>query len=1004
MKNLLFTGNPATGKTFLARAAAYYLCYEKLNIDSLQSKDIYKDWDKIEDFICSERCEFIQVHPSMTYEDIVYGIDIKATGTMTVDYVEKRIKKLCDRAGTTEELCAVIFDDISRVDAGALLGNLIYAMEFRNESVPLSDGSTLCIPDNVIIILTECRNFHAGHLDYALRRRMDYVAELKSDRDVLEKYYDTVNANAGRIIIDIFDSIKDFITTNAAPGIPDVADKYMFGHGMFMVERTGTAYFVLDKFKQKMMYQIFPFINNLSSLGILRGNIEVYEKALESKLNTGISSLNRISDIRKVMVNSGERVEPYSLEDTISYYETEIIANRCSDYKGLLESVIDAIVLNGVFPCDIATDSLLFNIEVASVPSKSVPVAYASYLVKMNDAPSFYYETAVKGKDRRNPHAYYSTRPGNVGRWAERTDVAAYEISYTDGSPSDTYLPLNGLRLHTFTVNNVCKDNNPAEIYGAVYRLLLYYLKLYEMNISLVKGHSKVYGDLNALIHLEIKYPFMILAERKANEDYGDCYGMSFVYSGGFLAEVELDQFNHTRMQMGLMSEHFSYQLLDGESLIAPEVMMSFSANGLSKLSHNFQKCIGEHICRGKYKNEIRPILVNSWEASYFDISKDSIIGLSKDAAELGVEMLVMDDGWFGKRDDDNSGLGDWVVNESKLGCTLAELVHEVNDQGIKFGIWIEPEMVNEDSDLYRKHPDWALVMPGRKPVRSRNQLVLDFSRREVVDYIFEQICNVIDTANIEYIKWDMNRSITSVYSHSSNYQGKVYYDYVIGVYDFLERLISKYPNILIEGCSGGGGRFDAGMLYYTPQIWCSDNTDAIDRTRIQYGTSFGYPVSTVGSHVSAVPNHQTGRTVSIDTRGVVAMSGTFGYELDFGKLSDADKAAIKNQVVEFKKNAKLIQNGLYYRLSNPFEDSYAAWEMISDNLEEVLVNIVMLETHGNMQPVFVRLKGLETGAMYEDAATKKVYPSEVLMHIGLPFMPEMGEYKSTQINLLRLN
>ena len=498
--------------------------------------------------------------------------------------------------------------------------------------------------------------------------------------------------------------------------------------------------------------------------------------------------------------------------------------------------------------------------------------------------------------------------------------------------------------------------------------------------------------------------PFMILAERKANEDYGDCYGMSFVYSGGFLAEVELDQFNHTRMQMGLMSEHFSYQLLDGESLIAPEVMMSFSANGLSKLSHNFQKCIGEHICRGKYKNEIRPILVNSWEASYFDISKDSIIGLSKDAAELGVEMLVMDDGWFGKRDDDNSGLGDWVVNESKLGCTLAELVHEVNDQGIKFGIRIEPEMVNEDSDLYRKHPDWALVMPGRKPVRSRNQLVLDFSRREVVDYIFEQICNVIDTANIEYIKWDMNRSITSVYSHSSNYQGKVYYDYVIGVYDFLERLISKYPNILIEGCSGGGGRFDAGMLYYTPQIWCSDNTDAIDRTRIQYGTSFGYPVSTVGSHVSAVPNHQTGRTVSIDTRGVVAMSGTFGYELDFGKLSDADKAAIKNQVVEFKKNAKLIQNGLYYRLSNPFEDSYAAWEMISDNLEEVLVNIVMLETHGNMQPVFVRLKGLETGAMYEDAATKKVYPSEVLMHIGLPFMPEMGEYKSTQINLLRLN
>ena len=506
MKNLLFTGNPATGKTFLSRAAAYYLCYEKLNIDSLQSKYIHKDLDRIENFIDSDRCEFIQVHPSMTYEDIVYGIDIKATDTITVDYVEKRIKKLCDRARDTEELYAIIFDDISRVDAGALLGNLIYAMEFRNEAVPLSDGVTLCIPDNIVFILTECRNFHAGHLDYALRRRMDYVAELKSDRNVIERYYNSVNANAGRIIIDIFDSIKDFITANAAPGISDVLDKYMPGHGMFMVERIGTAYFVLDKFKQKMIYQIFPFINNLSSLGILRGNIETYEKALKSKLNTGISELNRISDIRKVMINSGERVEPYSLEDTIRYYKTEIIANRCSDYKGILESVIDAIVLNGVLPRDISTDSLLFNIDVASVPSKSVPVAYASYLVKLNDAPSFYYETAVRGKDRRNPHAYYSTRPGNVGRWAARKDVAAYEVTYTDGSPSDTYIPLNGLRLHTFTVNNVCKVDNPAEIYGAVYRLLLYYLKLYEMNISLVKGHSETYADLDALIQLEIKY------------------------------------------------------------------------------------------------------------------------------------------------------------------------------------------------------------------------------------------------------------------------------------------------------------------------------------------------------------------------------------------------------------------------------------------------------------------------------------------------------------------
>ncbi len=506
MKNLLFTGNPATGKTFLARAAAYYLCHEKSNIDILQSRDIYEDLDKIEAFISSDRCEFIQVHPSMTYEDIVYGIEIKATGSMTVDYVEKRIKKLCDKAKLSEDGFAVIFDDISRIDASTLLGNLIYAMEFRNESVTLPDESELCIPGNVILIFTECGEFHLSNLDYALRRRMDYVVELKSDKTIIEKYYNAVNANAGRIITDIFESIKEFLASNASPGIPDVAEKFMPGHGLFMVDRTGTSYFVLDKFKQKMIYQIFPFLNNLSSMGIISGNIESFEQTLRSKLNMGVAGLNHISNIQKIMVNSGDRVDPYSLEDTINYYEREIIPNHCSDYKGLLESVIDAVVLNGVFPNDIATDSLLFNLEVASVPSKSMPVAHASYLVKVQDAPKYYYETAVKGKNRRNPHAYYSTRPGNVGRWADRSDVAAYEISYTDGTPSDTYLPLNGLRLHTFTTNNVCKDNNPAEIYGSLYRLLLYYLKEYEMNISLIKGHDESYIDLDESILLEIKY------------------------------------------------------------------------------------------------------------------------------------------------------------------------------------------------------------------------------------------------------------------------------------------------------------------------------------------------------------------------------------------------------------------------------------------------------------------------------------------------------------------
>ena len=496
--------------------------------------------------------------------------------------------------------------------------------------------------------------------------------------------------------------------------------------------------------------------------------------------------------------------------------------------------------------------------------------------------------------------------------------------------------------------------------------------------------------------------PLMILADSDANEDYGNCYAMSFVYSGGFLGEAEKDQYGQTRMQLGLMEEQFSYCLKSGESIIAPEVIMSYSDRGLAVLSQNLHKCIRENVCRGKYKNEVRPVLVNSWEASYFDIDKNSIVNLAKNAAELGVEMLVMDDGWFGKRDDDNSGLGDWFTNENKIGCSLKELVESVNNCGIKFGIWVEPEMVNEDSDLYRKHPDWAFAVPGKKPVRSRNQLVLDFSRKEVVDYIYDSITKVIESGNIEYIKWDMNRSIANVYSSEDKYQGNVYYDYVLGLYDFLERLNKNYPDILIEGCSGGGGRFDAGMLYYTPQIWCSDNTDAIDRTKIQYGTSFGYPVSAVGAHVSAVPNHQTGRSVSINTRGVVAMSGSFGYELDLGKVSEAEKNTIKEQIKTFKKEAELIHNGLYYRLSDPYKDPVAAWEFVSKDGDDVLVNVVCLKMHGNMQPLYVRFKGLNENVTYKDVKTGKIYPAEALMNIGMPFMPELGEYQSWQVELKR--
>lgn len=494
--------------------------------------------------------------------------------------------------------------------------------------------------------------------------------------------------------------------------------------------------------------------------------------------------------------------------------------------------------------------------------------------------------------------------------------------------------------------------------------------------------------------------PGVILAGRDTTEDYGSCYGVLFVYSGNFMCETEKDQFGQTRVLMGLQSDLFHYPLAPGETLTVPETILSYSGSGLSVLSQQFHQCIRDHICRGKYKSQPRPVLINSWEAAYFDFNGETICRLAQEAAELGIDMVVMDDGWFGKREDDNSGLGDWQVNERKLGCTLGEMVERINGLGVKFGIWIEPEMVSEDSSLYREHPDWALRIPGRKPVRCRNQLVLDFSRKEVRDFIFEKICAVLDQGNIEYVKWDMNRSIADVYS-MENSQGKVSYEYVLGVYDFLERLLQKYPDILIEGCSGGGGRFDAGMMYYTPQIWCSDNTDAIDRTRIQYGTSFFYPVSTVGSHVSAVPNHQTGRSVSLCTRGVVAMAGTFGYELDPGKLSDAEKEEIRTQIRQYKEYAPMIQSGKYYRLSNPFEDAYAAWMFVSEGGDRALLNVVMLEIHGNMAVSYVKLRGLKAGCVYEDRADGRRYSGAALMEAGLPMPVAQGEYLAYQIELI---
>ena len=538
-------------------------------------------------------------------------------------------------------------------------------------------------------------------------------------------------------------------------------------------------------------------------------------------------------------------------------------------------------------------------------------------------------------------------------------------------------------------------------LYGDYELLTFYGRHAMERNVQrvpVVHGTQKI-GSVRGTSSHQYN-PMMILAEKETTEDKGNCYAMSFVYSGCFQGEVLKDQLNQTRMMLGLQEEAFRYPLEAGEMFQAPEVILSYSSEGMNRLSQNLHHCIRQHICRGKYKEEIRPILINSWEAAYFDFTGDTIYELAKAAKEVNIDMLVMDDGWFGKRDDDNSGLGDWFVNEKKLGGTLGNLIKRINDLGVKFGIWIEPEMVSEDSDLYRKHPDWALTVPGRNPVRSRNQLVLDFSRKEVVDEIYDQICKVLDQGNIEYVKWDMNRSLMDVYSSVTRDQGRVLHDYVLGLYDFLERLVQRYPNLLIEGCSGGGGRFDAGMMYYTPQIWCSDNTDAIDRLRIQYGTSFGYPVSVVGSHVSAVPNHQTGRKTPLHTRGVVAMSGTFGYELNLMKLSEEEKQEIREQIAEYKSYAPIIQNGLYYRLSNPTTEEICAWEFVHTDEKEqskVLLNIVMQVIHGNMTVNYVKLQGLEETAVYREEKSGKRYTGAALMYGGMPLPIEPGEYQAYQ-------
>lgn len=497
--------------------------------------------------------------------------------------------------------------------------------------------------------------------------------------------------------------------------------------------------------------------------------------------------------------------------------------------------------------------------------------------------------------------------------------------------------------------------------------------------------------------------PGVILCSPDATEEHGGCYGLSLIYSGNFSMEIEMDQMDSVRAVCGINPEFFEYRLEPGEAFDTPQLMMTYSGSGLGRMSANFHSIIRHNLCRGKYKFARRPVLINNWEATYFDFNEEKILSIARQASELGIEMLVLDDGWFGSRDSDNAGLGDWFVNTDKLKGGLADLVTGINGLGMKFGIWIEPEMVNEDSRLYREHPDWALTIPGRKPCRSRNQLVLDMSRSEVRDYVFDSIAAVLKSANVEYVKWDMNRSICDVYSAvlPKERQGEVYHRYVLGIYDLMERFTSSFPNILFEGCSGGGGRFDPAILYYSPQIWCSDDTDGIERLEIQYGTSFFYPISAVGSHVSAIPNHQTGRRTPLATRGVVAMAGSFGYEMDLNLLTEDEKEAVKAQVEDYKKYYDLIHNGDYYRLASPQGDSgFTAWQFVSGDKTRTLLNLVITHVRANAPDLWFKLRGLDPEKRYRLEEDGRIYSGSALMNAGISIPMIMGDYPAVQMVL----
>lgn len=515
------------------------------------------------------------------------------------------------------------------------------------------------------------------------------------------------------------------------------------------------------------------------------------------------------------------------------------------------------------------------------------------------------------------------------------------------------------------------------------------------------EGEYRIFSQRGASGHEA--NPFLALCERSATEFSGEVWAVSLVYSGSFEALSYVNNTENSRLSIGLNPDVFTWKLEPGETFVSPEAAMVYSPDGLNGMSHAFHRLYSENLMRSKWFERDRPILINNWEATYFNFNEEKILQIARRAKELGVEMLVLDDGWFGKRNTDNCSLGDWVVNPEKLPGGLNGLSDRLHDLGLKFGLWFEPEMISPDSDLYRAHPDWCLHVDGRARVEMRNQLILDLSRKEVQDYIIESVSAVLESARIEYVKWDMNRNMTEPFSgaQTPERQKETQHRYMLGLYRVLEEITARFPEILFESCSGGGGRFDPGMLYYMPQTWTSDDSDAVERMFIQYGTSFVYPPCAMGAHVSAVPNHQTGRTTAMQTRGDVALGGNFGFELDLSQLSDADAETVRRLIEREKQVRTLVRTGEFTRLLSSFDHPYAAWQFRARDNSEALICAYRLMTRPATPHLLLRASGLDESAVYMDD-DGNTCSGATLTRYGL-WLHLPGDFTSKVIHLRRI-